>query len=144
MLAVLEFRVQLAFWCGSGVSREIILDVGAPSTQRITMEALFGRSADARVDAMKASLEDMLGRVDAAEKATLTAEAERLRLRLAMKEQKITAQQREAELLAAIDELRARGRDAEPPSARAVAHDCVKNAIGRVVALSSAKEETAT
>ena len=70
------------------------------------MEALFGRSADARVDAMKASLEDMLGRVDAAEKATLTAEAERLRLRLAMKEQKITAQQREAELLAAIDELR--------------------------------------
>ena len=55
------------------------------------MEALFGRSTDARVDAMRKSLEHMLTRVDAAEKATLTAEAERLRLRLAMKEQKITA-----------------------------------------------------
>ena len=32
------------------------------------MEALFGRSTDARVDAMRKSLEHMLTRVDAAEK----------------------------------------------------------------------------
>jgi hypothetical protein len=42
MPAVLEFRVQLAFWCGSGVSREIFLDVGAPPRQRINLQLLAG------------------------------------------------------------------------------------------------------